>query len=63
MIVLLMQVELEMMELTQYCNILQQLCELVLKQYILDMIYKKTEATQVLIAAIYKNKGNHNKCK
>lgn len=55
------QFELGMIELTQYCSILQELCELVMKQHILDMIYKKTEAAQVLIVAIHENKANYNK--
>ena len=51
------QLEAGTMELTQYCGVLQELCELVMKQHILDTIYKKTEAAQVLIAAACKNKA------
>ena len=51
------QFEAGTMELTQYCGVLQELCELVMKQHILDTIYKKTEAAQVLIATGCKNKA------
>lgn len=50
------QFEAGAMEWTQYCSMLQELCELLFKQHILDTIYKKTEAAQVLIAAVCKNK-------
>ena len=54
------QFEAKAMEWTQYCGILQELCELLFKQHILDIIYKKTEAAQVLIAAACKNKTMYN---
>ena len=41
------QFEAGTMELTQYCGVLQELCELVMKQHILDTIYKKTEAARL----------------
>ncbi len=54
------QFEAKAMEWTQYCGMLQELCELLFKQHILDTIYKKTEAAQVLIAATCKNKTMYN---
>ena len=51
------QFEAGTMEWTQCCSMLQELCELLFKQHILDIIYKKTEAAQVLIAAACKNKA------
>ncbi len=54
------QLEAKTMEWTQYCSMLQELCELLFKQHILDTIYKKTEAAQVLIAAACKNKTMYN---
>ena len=50
------QLEAKAMEWTQYCGMLQELCELLFKQHILDTIYKKTEVAQVLIATACKNK-------
>ncbi len=51
------QLEARTTEWTQCCSMLQELCELLFKQHILDTIYKKTEAAQVLIAAACKNKA------
>ena len=50
------QLEAKTIEWTQYCGMLQELCELLFKQHILDTVYKKTEAAQVFIAAACKNK-------
>lgn len=50
------QLEAKAMEWTQYCGMLQELCELLFKQHILDTIYKKTEVAQALIATACKNK-------
>ena len=50
------QLEAGAMEWTRYCSMLQELCELLFHQHILDTIYKKTEVAQALIATACKNK-------